>query len=304
LQVLLDKGQEDDWFGSQFITTLIVVATVCLIGLVIWEWFQKAPVVDVRLFRNLNFANASLATFMLGFGYFSSLVMVPLFLQTLLGYTAQIAGIAISPGGFALLIMMPVVGFLTTKFQARFLVAFGWLYLAVAMLLSTIYTNLQISFSAALWLRVVQVAGLGFLFVPVNLASYVGVPAEKNNAVAGIINFMRNMGSSVGTSFVTTVLARRSQYHQQILSNYTRFGNQNFQNAVESMTRYLSHAGLSAHEAHMQAVGRIYAEVQAQAACLSYVDIYKVLAVCSAIMFLLAFTLKKNELGGGRVVLE
>jgi DHA2 family multidrug resistance protein len=146
---------------------------------------------------------------------------------------------------------------------------------------------------------------LGFLFVPINLASYIGIPPEKNNAVAGLVNFMRNMGSSVGTSFVTTMLARRSQYHQEILVNYTRFGNQNFQNAVDGLTQRLSHGGLSPHEAHAQAVGRIYHAVQAQAATLAYVDTFKVLAVGSAIMFLLAFTLKKNEPGGrGEVVLE
>ena len=299
LQVFLDRGQEDDWFNSHFITVLIVVAAVCLVTLVFWEWFHKSPVVDVRLFRMFNFSNASLAMFMLGFGYFSSLVTVPLFLQTLLGYTAQLAGFAISPGGLALLIMMPVVGFLTTKFQARHLIAFGWFYLSSAMLISTVYTDLDISFNAAVWLRVAQVAGLGFLFVPVNLAAYIGVPPDKNNSVAGLINFMRNIGSSVGTSFVTTMLDRRSQYHQQILVGHTRYGNQNFQNALDGLTRRLSQAGLSAHEAHAQAVGRIYGRVQAEAACLSYIDIYKVLAVVSAIMFVLAFTLKKNEPGGG-----
>jgi DHA2 family multidrug resistance protein len=299
LQVMLDKGQENDWFGSQFITTLAVISGVGLVSLVIWEWFQKSPIVDVRLFRNVNFSNASLMMFMLGFAYFSSLVMVPLFLQTLLGYTAQLAGIAISPGGLALLFGMPVVGFLTTKFQARYLVAFGWFYLALAMLYSTIRTDLQISFSAALWLRVAQVALLGFLFVPINLVSYIGIPPDKNNAVAGLINFMRNIGSSVGTSFVTTMLARRAQYHQQILVNYTRFGNQNFNNVVDGMTQHLAHAGLSPHEAHAQAVGRIYGAVQAQSVCLSYIDIYMVLAIASAIMFLLAFTLKRNEPGGG-----
>jgi len=299
LQILLDRGQEDDWFESQFITAFVVVSAVSLVALVIWEWFHKAPIVDVRLFRNLNFANASLMMFMLGFAYFSSLVMMPLFLQTLLGYTAQVAGINISPGGAALLFMMPVVGFLTTKFQARHLIAFGWLYLAGAMLYSTVRIDLQVSFSAALWLRVVQVAGLGFLFVPINLAAYIGVPADKNNAVAGLVNFMRNIGSSVGTSFVTTMLARRSQFHQEILVNYTRFGNQNFLNSVDGLTRQLSHAGLSPHEAHAQAVARTYGLVQLQAGSLAYVDIFKVLAVTSAIMFLLAFTLKRNEPGGG-----
>ena len=299
LQVLLDKGQEEDWFGSRFITTLIIVSAVCLVALVIWEWYQKAPVVNIRLFRSLNFSNASLQMFMLGFGYFSALVMVPLFLQTLLRYTAQVAGFCISPGGLALLFMMPVVGFLTTKFQARRLIAFGWFYLAFAMFVSTIYTDLDVSFNSAMWLRVVQSAGLGFLFVPINLASYIGISPEENNSVAGLMNFMRNIGSSVGTSFVTTMLDRRSQYHQQILVNYIRNGNQNFQNSVASMARHFSASGLSAHDARAQAVGRIYGRVLAEAGCLAYIDIYKVLAVASAIMFILAFTLKKNSPGGG-----
>jgi DHA2 family multidrug resistance protein len=166
------------------------------------------------------------------------------------------------------------------------------------MLISTVYTDLQISFNAAMWLRTAQAGLLGFLFVPINLAAYIGIAPEKNNAVAGLMNFMRNIGSSVGTSCVTTMLDRRSQYHQQILVNYTRYGNQNFQNAVDGMTRHLSQAGLGAHEAHSQAVARIYGRVLAEAACLSYIDIYKVLAVVSAIMFVLAFTLKKNEFGG------
>src|SRR5579863_4807559 len=133
LQVLLDKGQEDDWFGSRFITTLIVVATVCLISLVIWEWFQKAPIIDVRMFASFNFASSSLMMFMLGIMLFSSLVLMPQFLQTLLGYTSELAGLALSAGGLVLLIEMPVMGQLTTKIQARYLIAFGWLSLSVAM---------------------------------------------------------------------------------------------------------------------------------------------------------------------------
>ena len=204
LQVLLDKGQEDDWFGSRFITTLAVTAVICLVSLVIWEWFQKAPVVDVRLFKNFNFASSNLMMFMLGIMLFSSLVLMPLFLQTLLGYTAQVAGLAISAGGLCLLIEMPIMGSLTTKVHARWLIAFGWLCLALAMFYSTKRIDLQIAFNTALWLRVAQVFGMGFLFVPISLVAYVGIAPEKNNAVAGIINFMRNIGSSVGTSLVTT----------------------------------------------------------------------------------------------------
>ena len=214
LQVLLDRGQEDDWFGSRFITTLVVVATVCLIALVIWEWFQKAPIIDVRLFKNFNFASSNLMMFMLGVMLFSSLVLMPQFLQTLVGYTSELAGLALSAGGLVLLIEMPVMGQLTTKVQARYLIAFGWLSLSLAMLYSTKRLDLQISFNAAAGLRIVQVIGLGFLFVPITLAAYIGIAPEKNNAVAGLVNFMRNMGSSVGTSMVTTLIARRSQFHQ------------------------------------------------------------------------------------------
>jgi DHA2 family multidrug resistance protein len=299
LQVLLDRGQEDDWFGSHFITTLVVIAAVSLISLVIWEWFQKAPIIDVRMFKNFNFAGASLMMFMLGIMLFSSLVLMPQFLQTLLGYTSQLAGLALSAGGLVLLIEMPIMGQLTTKIQARRLIAFGWLALSIAMYYSTQRIDLQISFSAATWLRITQVIGLGFLFVPITLAAYVGIAAEKNNAVAGIINFMRNMGSSVGTSMVTTLIARRSQFHQARLIEFTRDGNPNFQHSVSGLAQRLGHAGMSPPDAQMGAYARIYQSIQAQAGTLAYVDTFMVLCVGSAIMFFLSFMLKKNEPGGG-----
>ena len=299
LQVLLDKGQEDDWFGSHFITTLVVVAAVCLIALVIWEWHHKAPIVDVRLFKSFNFASSNLMMFVLGIMLFSSLVMMPLFLQTLMGYTSQVAGLAISGGGLALLIEMPIMGQLTTKVQARYLIAFGWFCLAVAMFYSTKRIDLVISFSAAAWLRVAQVIGMGFLFVPITLVAYIGIPAEKNNAVAGIVNFMRNIGSSVGTSLVTTLIARRSQYHQEILGGYAKAGNPNFQNTVNGLAQSLNRSGSGAQQARLHAYALIYQSVQAQAASLAYIDTFMVLAVGSAIMFFLAFILKNNNPGGG-----
>jgi DHA2 family multidrug resistance protein len=299
LQVLLDKGQEDDWFGSRFITTLVIVSAVSLIALIVWEWNHDAPVVDVRLFKSFNFASSNLMMFTLGIMLFSSLVMMPQFLQTLMGYTSQVAGLAISGGGLALLIEMPIMGQLTTKVQARYLIAFGWLCLALAMFYSTKRIDLMISFSTAAWLRVAQVIGMGFLFVPITLVAYIGIPTEKNNAVAGIVNFMRNIGSSVGTSLVTTLIARRSQYHQEILGNYARAGNPNFQNSVNGLAEHLNRSGLSAHEAKMQAYARIYRGVQTQAASLAYIDTFMVLAVGAAIMFFLAFILRKNDPGGG-----
>jgi MFS transporter, DHA2 family, multidrug resistance protein len=299
LQVLLDKGQEDDWFGSRFITTLVVVATVCLISLVIWEWHQKAPIIDVRMFKSFNFASASLMMFVLGIMLFSSLVLMPQFLQTLLGYTSELAGLALSAGGLVLLFEMPVMGQLTTKVQARRLIAFGWLALSIAMYYSTKRIDLQISFNAAVWLRIAQVIGLGFLFVPITLVAYIGISPEKNNAVAGIINFMRNMGSSVGTSLVTTLIARRSQFHQARLIEYTRAGNSNWQNSVNGLSQRLAHSGLSAPDAQIGAYARIYQSIQRQAGSLAYIDTFMVLCVGAAIMFFLSFILKKNNPGGG-----
>jgi len=305
LQVVLDKGQEEDWFGSRFITTLAIVAVVGLVSLVIWEWRQKAPIVDVRLFKSFNFASANLMMFTLGIMLFSSLVMMPQFLQTLVGYTSQLAGLAISAGGLALLLEMPIMGQLTTKIQARYLIAFGWLCLSIAMLYSTQRIDLQISFTSALWLRVSQVIGLGFLFVPITLVAYIGIPPDKNNAVAGIVNFMRNIGSSVGTSLVTTLIARRSQFHQQTLIDHARSGNPNFQNSANGLAQKLLQSGVGAHEAKMGAYARIYRAIQAQAASLAYIDTFKVLAVGAAIMFFLALVLKKNDPGaGGAVVAE
>jgi len=299
LQILLDKGQEDDWFGSRFITTLAVMAVVGLISLIIWEWFYKAPIIDVRMFKNFNFASASLMMFTLGIMLFSTLVMMPQFLQTLLGYTSELSGFALSAGGLVLLFEMPIMGHLTTKLQARYLIAFGWLSLAIAMFYSTRRIDLQISFSAATWLRITQVIGLGFLFVPITLVAYIGISPEKNNAVAGIVNFMRNIGSSVGTSMVTTLIARRSQFHQEVLGDYIRAGNPNLQNTVDGLAQHLAHSGLGTHEAQMQAYARIYQVVQAQAASLAYVDTYMVLAWGAATMFFLAFILRKNDPGGG-----
>jgi DHA2 family multidrug resistance protein len=296
LQILLDKGQEDDWFGSRFILALTIVSVVCLVSLVVWEWFHKNAVIDVKLFKSFNYLSANVMLFTLGILLFSSLVLMPQFLQTLLGYTAQLAGYVLSGGGLVLLLTLPFVGQLTTKVHAKFIIAFGWFSLAIAMYYSTVRIDLLISFSAATWLRIAQVVGLGFLFVPITLVAYVGIPPEKSNSVAGMANFMRNMGSSVGTSIVTTLIARRSQFHQSTLAAHTGPGSPEFQNFIGRVTARLMQTGLSLHDAQAQAYARAYRAVQAQAAALAYIDTYKVLAVSAAVMFVLSFALKKNQL--------
>ncbi|HEX4075530.1 MAG TPA: DHA2 family efflux MFS transporter permease subunit, partial [Candidatus Acidoferrales bacterium] len=304
LQVMLDKGQEDDWFGSRFITTLAIGAAVGLITFVIWEWFYKRPIVDVHLFKNLNFLSANGMMFALGILLFSSLVMMPLFLQSLMGYTAESAGLVLSGGGLLLLFLMPVVGVLSGKVEARYLVAFGWLTLSIGMFVSSRQMDLQISFVSASLLRLVQVFGLGFLFVPINLVSYIGMPAEKSGSVAGLVNFMRNIGSSVGTSMVTTLIERRAQVHQAYLVAHVTRGGPTFLSQVAALTARLIASGDNAERAARQAYGLIFQSTIAQATTLAYLDTFLVLAGLSAIMFVISFALKKNQTGGGRVVME
>jgi MFS transporter, DHA2 family, multidrug resistance protein len=304
LQIMLDKGQEDDWFGSHFIITLAVLTAVGLISLVIWEWFNKSPIIDVRLYKNLNFLGANAMMFVLGLMLFSSLVMMPLFLQSLLGYTAESAGLVLSGGGLLLLFLMPVIGVLSSRVQARYMVAFGWLTLSIAMFYSTQKLDLQISFGSASVLRVVQVFGLGFLFVPINLTSYVGMPIEKSGNIAGLVNFMRNIGSSVGTSMVTTLIARRSQIHQSYLSASTTLGSSTFRASSAGLAQRLMASGANNAKAVQQAYAITYRNVLNQATNLAYIDVYWVLSMGALLMFFVAFGLKKNQPGSRAIAAE
>ena len=304
LQIMLDKGQEDDWFGSRFIATLAVLAVVGLVSLVIWEWFHKDPIIDVRMYRNWNFVQANIMIFILGLVLFAALVMLPLFLQSLLGYTAQSAGLVLSGGGLFLLFMTPVIGVLSGKIQARYLIAFGWLTVALGMFISSRELQLGLSFRSAAWLRVFQVVGLSFLFVPINLVSFIGIPAEKSGSVAGLINFMRNIGSSVGTSMVTTVIARRAQVHQVYLVGNISPGSTTLSDAAAGLTARIVASGTDAVQAGKIAYAVIYRSVIAQATTLAYVDTYILLGTIALGMFALSFFLKKNELGGHRPLAE
>ena len=236
---------------------------------------------------------------------FASLVMMPLFLQTLMGYTAQSAGLVLSGASLVLLFEMPIVGQLTTKFPAKYIMAFGWLCLAFGMYVSTRQLDLLISFGSASRLRIAQAFGLGFLFVPISLAAYIGIPPEKGNSIAGLVNFMRNIGSSVGTSLVTTLLARRAQFHQSMLSYHATNYDPAFRNQVNGLAAQLGHAGASLPDAQVQAYARAYRSLQIQSQTLAYIDTFMVLAVAASLMFVLSFAVRKNDpTARGQAVVE
>ncbi len=293
LQIVLDKGQEDDWFGSNFITTLSIISIICLVTLVIWELRVKTPILDLRLFKNVNFATASVMMLMVGAASFSTTVLVPQYLQNLMGYTAESAGMVLSVAAVLLLIELPIVGQLTAHIQARYLIAFGWATLTIAMFYSTQRLDLEMSFSSATWLRIAQYLPMGFIFIPATMVAYIGLPQEKSNAIAGLINFVRNIGASAGTSAVTTILARRAQVHQVMLANHTGMGNRMFQNSSRGLAGSLQHS-LGA-QAQRHAYGALYRSMVSQASTLSYIDTFWLLGVTAGIMFFASFLLRSNH---------
>jgi DHA2 family multidrug resistance protein len=297
MQVVLDKGQRDDWFGSNFIITMTAICVISLIAVIFWEWNHKDPIIDLHLFSERSFAIGNMLMFMVGFALLSSTVLIPQFLQTLLGYTAQEAGLALMPGGFAILLAMPLVGFLLGRTDPRRLLLFGLPMLSFALFHMTRFDT-SVDFRTVATARVFQAIGLAFLFVPINTAAYGFIPKGKNNAASGLINLSRNIGGSVGISFVTTMLARRAQVHQTNLVEHVNSGNGRLQATLHAATNTLIGHGSSAHEATRQAYGLVAARVDQQATMLAYIDNFWMLGAIVLIMIPFVFLMKKLKPGG------
>ena len=299
LEFVLDKGQEDDWFGSRLITTFIILCITSLVTLIVWEIVQirrkHRPILDLTLFKQRNFAMSFVMMGVLGIVLFGTTVMIPQFVQTLLGYTAEQAGLVISPGGLMVMLMMPVVGILVTRVDPRWMIVYGFSVSAAALFtMGTL--NLGVSYSYIAWLRVFQAAGLAFLFIPINTLSYTGIPMTKNNDVSGLTNLARNIGGSVGTAFVVTWLARRQQFHQERMGAWITQNNGTLQVQLERMGRYLlQHGGKATSLAQGEALaqGNLYGQFVRQATMLAYLDVIKVLAVAMLCLIPLVFFMKR-----------
>ena len=297
LQVVLDKGQRDDWFESHFILILALISAASLLFVIFWEWRQKDPVIDLHLFKERTFASANLMMFMLGFALLGSTLMLPLFMQTLLGYTAEQAGMALSPGGFTIMLLMPLVGFLLSRYDARRLMALGLVVLSFSLFHMTSF-DLGVDFRTVVFARMIQSAGLAFLFVPINTAAYAYLPREKNNAASGLMNLARNIGGSVGISFVTTMLDRRAQYHQHRLSSHLSSSNPQFQSMLQGMARTFEAKGFSPVDAMHKAYALVQGTLFRQANMLAYIDNFWLLGAAILAMIPLVFLMKRLPTGG------
>src|SRR5690348_3398698 len=298
MQIILDKGQREDWLASRFIQAFFVLMLVGLIVGVIWELYEKHPVVDLRMLKDRNFAISTLAMFFLGFVLYASTVLIPQFLQQMMGYTAELAGLALSPGGAVIMLMMPVVGILVSKLDTRILISFGCAVSAIALFVMAGW-NLQIDYYHAVTARMLQAFGLAFLFIPINVAAFAYVPKEKTNMGTGIINLARNVGASVGIATVTTMLERRTQFHQAQLVEHVNPFTAAYHNFVNGVQFKMVSAGSSMAQAASRAADLAYSTVQRQAAMLAFIDDFKILGVVffAVIPFMLLLRKPKGKTG-------
>src|SRR5215471_1907658 len=299
LEVVLDRGQTEDWLQSNFIVGFLAVAVVALVSAALWEWNHPDPVVEIRLLADRNFAIANAYYFLFGFALFGSTVLIPQMLQTLYGYSATDAGLVLGPGAFVIVALAPVIVRILPKVGIKPLIFTGYVIFAFAMWhyasfdLGTDYQHIAIA-------RAIQGLGIAPLFVPVSQLAYSYLPKHKNNKASSLTNLFRNQGGSFGIAFVTTVLARRTQYHQSVLVAHATPFKQRYQETLASMTGYFATHGFTAPDAALHAKAQLARIIQQQAAFLGFLDCFWVLG-CACLIGapLVFFTRKIRSVGAG-----
>ena len=291
LQIVLDKGERDDWFYSHFIIALSVISVVSLVFAVLWELKRDQSVVNLHLFKDPQFAMTTGLLFIIGFGLYGSTVLLPLFLQILMGYSSFKAGLVLSPGGIVTMLLMPFVGFLVGKIGAKWLITAGLIIGAVGLFEMSLF-DLNVSFNHAVLSRIILSASLAFLFVPINTVAYSRLPKQVYDQAAGLINLSRNLGASFGISVVTTTLARRAQFHQNVLSSHMTEFNPIYTQMAERIKDGLIYKGENAYTAAIQSKAILYHILQQQAVTLSYVDAFWLLGVMFLAVIPLTFFLR------------
>src|SRR5579862_2766824 len=298
LQIILDKGQEDDWFGATWIRYATVILIVSFVAFIIREVRHNSPLVDLRVFRYRNFTLGCILIAMFGAVIYGLVTLLPLFYQELLGYTALAAGWAVSPRGIGAILAMPVIGLLTSKMDNRWLIIFGFGMFAAASIWFG-EADLSISQWSFLWAIIISGFGSGFIFVPLSTTTMAGIPNEELGNASGLYNLMRNIGGSIGIAVVNTIVTRHSQLHRNELAHSVNPANVNFQNQLHAIQQYLMSQGASSALALDRAYGLIEKTLNGQALLWSYVDDFRYMALVCFACIPLAFLLKKTVGKGG-----
>ena len=296
LEYVLDEGQRNDWFGSNMIIIFAVLSAVSLLALIPWELTREDPIVDLRLLGRRQFGACFLVMLGTGAVLISTTQLLPQLLQTELSYTALLAGLALSPGGVATLVLMPVVGRLVATVQPKYLIMTGAAIVALSMWHLT-GINGDITYGYAALSRIFLALGLPFLFLPVTTASYDGVPPDKTKQASALINVARNIGGSMGVALAQTILAQRQQFHQSRLIEHAAPSDLGYQQTIDAVTRYFQAQGSNASDAASQAVAWVGHTLQQQVDFLAYIDVFWILAIIAVLMIPTAAVLRPIDLG-------
>jgi MFS transporter, DHA2 family, multidrug resistance protein len=298
LEVVLDRGERDDWLGSHFITTFLIVAVIAIAVAIWWEWHHHDPVVELTLLCDRNFALACIYYFIFAFGLFGSTVLIPEILQTLFGYTATDAGLVLGPGAAVITILAPFVARIVPRIGAKRLLGASFTIAALAMFYYSRLTTETDYFHFAL-ARCFQGFGYAFMFVPVTQLAYSYLPKNKNNKGSSLTNLCRNWGGSFGIAFVTTMLERRTQYHQSVLVSHLTSADGSVQQFVNNTSHYLVTRGSSAPDAIHQSYGLAASLMTQQATMLAAMDCFHLLGWVVIVGLPLAFLIRHFQIAGG-----
>jgi DHA2 family multidrug resistance protein len=292
LEVVLDRGQTEDWFESNFILFFFTVAVVALVTAAVWEWRHPDPVVEIRLLGERNFAIANFFYFLFGFTLFGSTVLIPQMLQSLYGYTATDAGLVLGPGAMVIVVLAPVMVKLLPKVGVKPMIAVGYFIFALSMWYYASF-DLGTDYKHEALARAVQGLGIAPLFIPVSQLAYSFLPKDKNNKASSLTNLFRNQGASFGIAFVTTVLARRTQYHRSVLVSHATPLSPRYQEILTKLSVYFAKHGISAAEASVHAHAQFNRILNQQASFLASLDCFWLLGcICLAGAPLVFFTRK------------
>jgi len=286
LQMVLDRGQREDWFSSGFITWLTMISVVFLIVFVIVEIFAEHPIVNLRAFRNFSFSLGNVVIFFVLVNLFGSIVLLPIYLQTLMGYTATLAGLLLGPGGIATLIAMPVAGKLVSRVNPKGLIAFGIIMTGYSTLLMSRF-NLAADFSSILWPRVLMGVSMAFIFVPLTTLTLSSIRKEEMANATSIFNLVRNLGGSFGVAFVTTLLTRRAQFHQSRLVDHLTPYDTGYNWIISQGAPTLKQAGID--PSGPGGLGIIYEKLLRQSMMMSFNDVFHILSIMIVLMLPVVF---------------
>jgi DHA2 family multidrug resistance protein len=292
LQIMLDKGQREDWFSSDFITWLCVASIMSLVIFVIVELFAKHPIVDLRILKNFSFSLGNIIIFFVFVNLFGSIVLLPMYLQSLMGYTSTLAGLVLAPGGVATLVVMPIVGLLITRINSKGIVIAGIVVTAYSTYLMSMFNRLA-DFNTILWPRIIMGIGVGLIIIPLTTLTLSRMKKEQLGNATSIFNLVRNIGGSFGVAISTTILTRRAQFHQARLIDHLTPFDMTYTMGSSRASEVLQQRGMEQAVAGQGGLAAIYDQVIREASMMSFNDVFHLLSVMLVLTVPLVFFMRR-----------